>query len=143
MPDGKIISFNNSLYYNNNQPVGKSTINIYTVSLNNFTINGWSNTPPTTLLPIQNINNRLIEYWEISNTSNTVGVGFVESQNYYCHIESREPSTIYCAHTLFHNQYAISAHNICYPIGTNIYMGSTSSSSPITINIKYSCIYIA
>lgn len=88
MPDGKIIYFLNNLYYKN-QVIGKTTINTYTVSLLNIEVQGTFNTQ-TTILPIQNIKNRFIEYWNViasDTTSNTYGfnIKFDEySNNSYC-----------------------------------------------------------
>ena len=147
MPDGKIIYFLHNLYYKN-QVIGKTTINTYTVSLSNIEVQGTFNTQ-TTILPIQNIKNRFIEYWNviaIDTTSDTYGLNikFDEySNSSYCSMNNITSNQQSGAYIMFYNEYAYNADNTqTAKIGTNI-CANNNMYDAAHFNIVYSCLYFA
>ena len=147
MPDGKIIYFLNNLYYKN-QVIGKTTINTYTVSLLNIEVQGTFNTQ-TTILPIQNIKNRFIEYWNViasDTTSNTYGfnIKFDEySNSSYCNMNNITSNQQSGAYIMFYNEYAYNADNEqTVKVGTNI-CANNNMYDAAYFNIVYSCLYFA
>lgn len=147
LPDGKIIYFLNNLYYKN-QVIGKTTINTYTVSLSNIEVQGTFYTK-TTILPIQNIKNRFIEYWNVitsDTTSNTHGFNIKYDEyfnNSYCSIGNIKPNEQSGAYVMFYNEYAYNSDNQqTIKIGTNI-CANNNLYDVVHFNIVYSCLYFA
>ena len=148
LPNGKLIYFNNSLYYNN-QAVGKTTINTYTISLSNIAIQGTFNTQ-TTSLPIQNIKNRFIEYWYIELIDEISGTQYfnVKYDEYfnttYVAIEINTSNTkIGGAYVMFYNQYSYDIdNNQNIKIGTTI-CANNNNYDELHFNIQYTCLYFA
>lgn len=145
-----MIFYNNNLYYDVAHSVGKTTINSYKVSLTNITLEGAISGNAPTILPIQNINTRFIEYWTITNDS--VSDSSPQSCSICCHVEPYNNhiygavSYIYKNHPvrlyiLMHDGYTYN-NNDTYSLDT-IGMFCSGINAVSDFNITYECYYIA
>lgn len=150
LPNGKMIFYNNNLYYDVAHSVGKTTINSYKVSLTNITLEGISSGNEPTILPIQNISTRFIEYWTITNDS--APRNYPQTCSVYCHVEPYNNhvygsiSPIYTNHParlyiLMHDGYTYNDTDT-YSLDT-IGMFCSGTKTVSGFNITYECYYIA